>query len=111
MSMKRYELPTPPAGKLTDLAAWQESVDNSQAQLEHQSLRILNLELMSEYGAAAWRSHNSVLAKMIESSQRHLQVSLRIRSSSTSILKKIFRLVQRGSNHSPFALDASIIPL
>lgn len=73
MSMKRYELPTPPAGKMTDVSAWQECVDNSQAQLEHQSLRILNLELMSEYGAASWRSYNGVVANMIDSAQKHLQ--------------------------------------
>ncbi|CAG0910478.1 unnamed protein product, partial [Cyprideis torosa] len=36
LHLKRYELPTPPAGKLTDIQAWQECVDNSLAQLEHQ---------------------------------------------------------------------------
>ena len=39
LSMKRYELPTPPAGKMTDIAAWNECVDNSMAQLEHQRTR------------------------------------------------------------------------
>jgi pre-mRNA-splicing factor SPF27 len=39
LSMKRYELPTPPAGKMTDVAAWTECVDNSMAQLEHQRTR------------------------------------------------------------------------
>ena len=40
LSMKRYELPPPPAGKMTDVAAWNECVDNSLAQLEHQRTRI-----------------------------------------------------------------------
>lgn len=35
----RYELPQPSAGKMTDISAWTECVDNSQAQLEHQALR------------------------------------------------------------------------
>ncbi|KAK3104614.1 hypothetical protein FSP39_006206 [Pinctada imbricata] len=39
MSMKRYELPQPSAGKMTDVSAWNEAVENSQAQLEHQALR------------------------------------------------------------------------
>ncbi|KAH3874225.1 hypothetical protein DPMN_037467 [Dreissena polymorpha] len=39
MSMKRYELPQPPPGKMTDVSAWSECVENSQAQLEHQALR------------------------------------------------------------------------
>lgn len=37
--MKRYDLPAPPVGKLTDVTAWQEAVANSQAQLEHQAVR------------------------------------------------------------------------
>ena len=55
LSMKRYELPTPPAGKMTDVAAWNECVDNSMAQLEHQRTRITNLELMSEFGCESWK--------------------------------------------------------
>ena len=39
LSMKRYELPTPPAGKMTDVAAWTECVENSKAQLDHQRTR------------------------------------------------------------------------
>lgn len=39
MSMKRYELPPPPAGKLTDMSAWNECLENSMAQLEHQATR------------------------------------------------------------------------
>lgn len=49
LSTKRYELPAPPSGKLGEIQAWQESVDNSLSQLEHQSIRSLNLELMSKY--------------------------------------------------------------
>lgn len=39
LSMKRYELPPPASGKLNDLAAWNQSVENSSAQLEHQATR------------------------------------------------------------------------
>lgn len=39
LSMKRYELPPPPSGKMNDLSAWNESVENSSAQLEHQATR------------------------------------------------------------------------
>ena len=39
LSMKRYELPSPQSGKMSDLAAWNESVENSSAQLEHQFTR------------------------------------------------------------------------
>ena len=95
LSMKRYELPPPSAGRLNDLQAWIECVDNSMAQLEHQTTRfvllnfvntisyhkicfdikqrILNLELMSEYGCESWRIYNTVLSQMIQQSQKHLQ--------------------------------------
>ena len=93
LSMKRYELPPPSAGRLNDLQAWIECVDNSMAQLEHQTTRffflnlmvntnkkislienrILNLELMSEYGCESWRIYNTVLSQMIQQSQKQLQ--------------------------------------
>lgn len=43
LSMKRYELPPPPAGKMTDIAAWTECVENSMAQLEHQATRFVSI--------------------------------------------------------------------
>lgn len=39
LNMKRYDLPPPPVGKMTDVTAWMEAVANSQAQLEHQATR------------------------------------------------------------------------
>ncbi|OPL20931.1 hypothetical protein AM593_01136, partial [Mytilus galloprovincialis] len=54
---------------MTDISAWNEAVENSQAQLEHQSLRILNLELLSEYGSNAWKSYNT----MVEQATKQLQ--------------------------------------
>uniref|UniRef100_T1ISD0 Pre-mRNA-splicing factor SPF27 n=1 Tax=Strigamia maritima TaxID=126957 RepID=T1ISD0_STRMM len=73
LSMKRYELPQPPPGKMTDLLAWSECVDNSMAQLEHQATRIANLELMSEYGCEAWKVYNAVLVQMLNQAQKQLQ--------------------------------------
>ncbi|XP_046557142.1 pre-mRNA-splicing factor SPF27-like [Haliotis rubra] len=73
MNMKRYELPTPAAGKMTDISAWTECLENSQAQLEHQALRILNLDLMQEYGSSAWKMYNGVLSQMLDQAQKQLQ--------------------------------------
>lgn len=91
MSMKRYELPPPPAGKLTDMSAWNECLENSMAQLEHQAtryvsynvvfcigsicklffftFRITNLELMTDYGTEAWKSYLEVLVKCVAAAQ------------------------------------------
>ncbi|XP_023330381.1 pre-mRNA-splicing factor SPF27 [Eurytemora carolleeae] len=72
LSMKRYELPTPPAGKMTDVQAWTECVDNSMAQLEHQRTRILNLDLMLEYGGESWKIYNDVLQDLLNKVQTQL---------------------------------------
>jgi len=72
LSMKRYELPTPPPGKMTDVQAWTECVDNSMAQLEHQRTRIMNLDLMLDYGAESWRQYNEVLQDMLARIQGQL---------------------------------------
>uniref|UniRef100_A0A8C7MJG2 Pre-mRNA-splicing factor SPF27 n=1 Tax=Oncorhynchus kisutch TaxID=8019 RepID=A0A8C7MJG2_ONCKI len=60
LSMKRYELPAPSSGQKNDITAWQESVNNSMAQLEHQAVRIENLELMAHYGTNAWKVYNDI---------------------------------------------------
>ena len=72
LSMKRYELPTPAAGQKNDITAWNDSVENSLAQLEHMSTRIENLELLEKYGANGWKTHNELLSKMVETAQKHL---------------------------------------
>jgi len=72
LSMKRYELPTPPPGKMTDMQAWTECVDNSMAQLEHQRTRIMNLDLMLDYGAESWKQYNEVLQDMLNRVQGQL---------------------------------------
>ncbi|XP_034235461.1 pre-mRNA-splicing factor SPF27 [Thrips palmi] len=72
LSMKRYELPPPPAGKMTDIAAWTECVENSQAQLEHQATRIANLELMLDYGCEAWKSYLELLVASVSQAQKNL---------------------------------------
>lgn len=72
MNTKRYELPAPPAGKLSEIQAWQESVDNSFAQLEHQSIRLLNLELLQKYGCEAWKAGLEVLVGLNAKAQKDL---------------------------------------
>ena len=43
------------------------------AQLEHQAVRIENLELMSQHGCNAWKVYNENLVHMIEHAQKELQ--------------------------------------
>ncbi|KAG0200479.1 hypothetical protein BGX28_006452 [Mortierella sp. GBA30] len=39
-------------------AIWTKALENADAQLEHQSQRILNLELVQKFGSNAWNVHN-----------------------------------------------------
>lgn len=73
LSMRRYELPTPPSGQRNDITAWEECVKNSQAQLQHQEIRIENLDLMLEHGCNAWRVYNDHLVLMLRDAQKKLQ--------------------------------------
>ena len=52
---RRYQLDPPPAARQMEPKAWQRAVDNAQAQLEHQSNRLVNLELLQKHGANLWR--------------------------------------------------------
>jgi len=61
----RYELPAPSSGQKNDITAWQECVNNSMAQLEHQAIRIENLELMSQYGTNAWKVYNEYVVAAV----------------------------------------------
>ena len=51
-----------------------ECVDNSLAQLEHQRTRIVNLELMQDYGSDAWKSYNQIVQKLANELQERLKV-------------------------------------
>ena len=45
-------------------------VKNSQAQLQHQLVRIENLRLMEEYGSEAWLKFNDILNKLVTDAQK-----------------------------------------
>lgn len=73
LNMKRYELPPPPPSKITELSAWQDSVENSMAQLEHQAVRAINLELMLDYGCESWKIYLDILTAMLAKAQVQLE--------------------------------------
>ena len=53
----RFRLEPPSGAAAEDVGAWAAAVANAKAQLEHQALRIQNLELLTKYGASAWLAH------------------------------------------------------
>lgn len=73
LSMKRYELPPPSAARLSDYTAWLEAVENSMAQLEHQATRVMNLELMLEYGCESWKAYLELFISLQAKALNQLQ--------------------------------------
>uniref|UniRef100_A0A1B0ACY3 Pre-mRNA-splicing factor SPF27 n=1 Tax=Glossina pallidipes TaxID=7398 RepID=A0A1B0ACY3_GLOPL len=70
LRMKRYELPPPSTG-LSEVSAWEES--NSKAQLEHQWVRAMNLELLLDYSIEAWKAYLEIFVAMQAKAHTKLQ--------------------------------------
>ncbi|CAM9168000.1 unnamed protein product, partial [Hapterophycus canaliculatus] len=59
MDTSRYDLQPPQGAAAEEETAWKRALDNVRAQTEHQhNSRLLNLELLQNYGADMWLSHN-----------------------------------------------------
>jgi len=52
--LSKYTVSKPKENKLKDVNDWQKSISNAKTQLEHQYLRLENIELMKNYGANKW---------------------------------------------------------
>ncbi|GAA5862525.1 hypothetical protein JCM8547_002093 [Rhodosporidiobolus lusitaniae] len=61
----RYAMPFPKEADLDSLEAWEAAYRSSFAQLEHQRLRTMNGQLLSQLGANAWRVQNFAVENAI----------------------------------------------
>ena len=61
----RYDLNPPPKSKRGDEDAWYAAVRNAHSSMEHQTLRVQNLELAAKFAPNAWRAHNASLEAAI----------------------------------------------
>ncbi|KAJ1666434.1 hypothetical protein IW140_006421 [Coemansia sp. RSA 1813] len=68
--VSRYKLEPPSEDDAQSVDEWKRACDNAAAQLEHQDIRLVNLELLQQFGANAWKFSNYQKEKLLESIER-----------------------------------------
>jgi len=71
IDVTRYRLPPPPVPN--DLNAWKDCLNNANTQLEHQYLRLSNLERMDMNGVNLWKEHISYLETLSKRMKMNLE--------------------------------------
>lgn len=79
LDVSRLQMDAPAHGRQNDPSAWRQAISNAESQLEHQSNRVDNLELLQLHGPAAWRAHLAQLEGMaacVESEREVLKAQI-----------------------------------
>jgi len=100
--VSRYKLEKPTGKSQKDPEAWKACVRNAEAQLEHQSNRILNLKLLKKYGADKWKSYNAALA----SSHREIENKVKECSEDMNQINRKRKVSQEGTRNEFARLQA-----
>ncbi|GAB5358829.1 hypothetical protein AAMO2058_000492400 [Amorphochlora amoebiformis] len=67
---ERYQVIPP---KSDDIKEWKAALKRAQTALEHQTTRVINLELMKRYGSNSWRAYADILGEHQEILSKYLK--------------------------------------
>lgn len=73
LDFNRDKLEAPPASKRNDESAWKQALQRAQCSLQHQVIRLENLDLTVKYGPEAWKHHNGRLEVLLSRMQKLAQ--------------------------------------
>lgn len=104
LDVDRFNIPYP--NDPTNLQEWEDSLSNAKSQLEHQRLRLINLDLISKYGANHWKLYNFLLdqeiskvEKLIDDHKNEVDnVNRRRKAQQTEVGDKLTDLAQKWQN-------------
>ncbi|MBW0510742.1 hypothetical protein O181_050457 [Austropuccinia psidii MF-1] len=104
LDTQRFNIPYP--DDHTKLEDWQKALSNAKSQLEHQRLRLLNLNLIGKYGANHWRLSNFLIEKEISKLDKVVEIykseidnlNRRRKANQTDVGDKLTDLAQKWQN-------------
>ncbi|PLW44126.1 hypothetical protein PCANC_13797 [Puccinia coronata f. sp. avenae] len=104
LDIERFNIPYP--DDHTHLKGWEDALSNTKSQLEHQRLRLINLDLIGKHGANHWKLSNFLVEqeipkveKLVEHYKNEIDnVNRRRKAHQTDVGDRLTDLAQKWQN-------------